>query len=293
MGYFWVVKWLKVAFDFYIRSSLHVAVCFVALSLVATYGIYDFENNWRFFAMQFCAILFSYNCIKYCKLFITGETFRYKAYIVIITLVALVLGVFFLLEHVFNIYPFLILLFVISLNYVVPIFGKKSLREIVFLKTPLVALCWVILISSYAYNTNLVELRKSLTDDYLISCCFCPWLYQLTIGHLSIAFGYFFFVMALCIPFEIRDLKYDDVELKTIPQVIGIRKTKWLGILLTVLSSFFFLRFNYGYFDAELLIIHVILCVAIWFSDKFKSDYYASFFVEAIPVLWLMILWLF
>ncbi|GAK93343.1 hypothetical protein JCM19298_2062 [Nonlabens ulvanivorans] len=27
--------------------------------------------------------------------------------------------------------------------------------------------------------------------------------------------------------------------------------------------------------------------VAIWFSDKFKSDHYASLFVEAIPLLWL------
>ena len=42
----------------------------------------------------------------------------------------------------------------------------------------------------------------------------------------------FLFVFVLMLPFEIRDMKYDSLKLSTIPQQIGIIKTKAIGLLL-------------------------------------------------------------
>ena len=39
----------------------------------------------------------------------------------------------------------------------------------------------------------------------------------------------FILVIALMLPFEIRDLQYDNLKLSTIPQKIGIKKTKAIG----------------------------------------------------------------
>jgi hypothetical protein len=101
------------------------------------------------------------------------------------------------------------------------------------------------------------------------------------------------FVLALCIPFEIRDLKYDEITLRTLPQLVGIKTAKIIGLLLLLhIPLLEFLEENTSTFlGVEVLVIITITGMAIWFSDQFKTDYYASFFVEAIPVLWLFLLW--
>jgi len=46
--------------------------------------------------------------------------------------------------------------------------------------------------------------------------------YELTITVLLIILQRVIFIIILMIPFEIRDLKYDDENLKTLPQLIGV-----------------------------------------------------------------------
>ncbi len=102
----------------------------------------------------------------------------------------------------------------------------------------------------------------------------------------------FVFVLALMIPFEIRDLKYDSIKLATIPQQIGIKKTKILGVLLLL----FFLGLNV--FKEEILIqflykeviVAFVLMLFTLFSTKNRNKYYASFWVEALPILWLLLM---
>jgi len=290
MGYFWVVKWLKVAFDFYIRSSLHVAVCYTALAMVVIGRYHIIEENLWFGIMQFCLVVTAYNFVKYFELARNKSAFRFKTPIVILTIVTTVFSGILLLPELTYIYPYIIALSALVLVYVYPSITSKNFRHYAFLKLPIVGLCWVLFIASYGHSEVIV--RQAIEDINILNCNYYP-AYQMIFNdyfYLSLI-GYFFFILALCIPFEIRDLKHDNAELKTIPQVIGVRKTKWLGILLTVLSWYFLYRFNSQfYFTFTLLFIHLILGLAIWFSDRFKSDYYASFFVEAIPVLWLVML---
>lgn len=46
-----------------------------------------------------------------------------------------------------------------------------------------------------------------------------------------------FFIVAITIPFDIRDLKYDAANKKTIPQRIGVAKSKALSIILLCLAG--------------------------------------------------------
>ncbi|MDC0201794.1 hypothetical protein OAJ56_00975, partial [Flavobacteriales bacterium] len=48
------------------------------------------------------------------------------------------------------------------------------------------------------------------------------------IAHLLIRF---LFVFAICIPFDIRDIKYDNIKLKTIPIFFGVSRSKLISFI--------------------------------------------------------------
>ncbi|MEJ2112742.1 MAG: hypothetical protein P8X62_03220, partial [Flavobacteriaceae bacterium] len=102
----------------------------------------------------------------------------------------------------------------------------------------------------------------------------------------------FLFVVVLMLPFEIRDLQYDDLKLATIPQKIGVKQTKFLGIILLMVFFFF------EYFKDEIspynllsiLIISLSAMIIITFSKKNQGKYYTAFWVEALPIVWLFMM---
>ncbi|WP_438962134.1 hypothetical protein [Nonlabens sp.] len=171
-----------------------------------------------------------------------------------------------------------------SLLYAFPLFKYRNWRQIPIIKLLTVAISWVILIGLLPLKSNYVEFA------YAYSCDVAPVVSSGSILYILDLFQLFLLIIALCVPFEIRDLKYDSVSLKTLPQLIGVLNTKILGISICVIYVVIeYLQFGF-LIDHEFLINYFILflvATSIWFSDKFKSDYYASFFVEAIPVLWL------
>jgi hypothetical protein len=98
----------------------------------------------------------------------------------------------------------------------------------------------------------------------------------------------FLYVIIAMLPFEIRDMKYDSLKLSTIPQRIGVTKTKIIGVLLIVLV--FVLEFFRDEFYVNKTIILAAVCllllVFLLFSTKNQKQYYSSFWVEGIPILW-------
>jgi len=85
------------------------------------------------------------------------------------------------------------------------------------------------------------------------------------------------------------------LKLATIPQKIGIKKTKTIGVLLGML--FFFLEF----FKDELspiqitisLIITIVMLLLLVFARVNQGRYYSSFWVEGIPIFWLLLILIF
>ena len=121
----------------------------------------------------------------------------------------------------------------ISLWYVYPVFGK-SLREIPFLKAPAVAAVW----------TFMLLILPSIDKKGLTSIDFT--LYA----------SFFFYFLALTIPFDIRDLSLDKKTQKTIPQLVGTKIAIVLSLALLLIFYIYFAYFN----------IYLRLNVIYWFS---------------------------
>jgi hypothetical protein len=105
----------------------------------------------------------------------------------------------------------------------------------------------------------------------------------------------FIFVVVLMLPFEIRDLKYDSLKLATVPQRIGVKQTKILGLLLTlllVLLEYLKDDIHLNYL-ASLLAISVIMLLFLKFSTQQQGKYYCGFWVESLPIFWLVLLLMF
>lgn len=108
-------------------------------------------------------------------------------------------------------------------------------------------------------------------------------------------FQRFVFVTVLMFPFEIRDLNYDSLKLATIPQQIGIKNTKMVGVLLLML--FFLLEFLKPQLNVEhtvsMLITMFVTLMFLIFANRNQGRYYSSFWVEGIPLVWLLLLLVF
>jgi hypothetical protein len=101
----------------------------------------------------------------------------------------------------------------------------------------------------------------------------------------------FFFITALVLPFDIRDMKSDTV--KTFPKLIGVQNTKYIAYALIFVSnilSILYLDLNYS---IAFFISSIITNILIYFSENERNDAYFSFGIEtcsALPFLFLLII---
>lgn len=103
----------------------------------------------------------------------------------------------------------------------------------------------------------------------------------------------FFYITALVLPFDIRDMEQDKGHVLTFPNVIGVQKTKWLAYVLTSVAlviAYYYLKPMY-FIAFELT--YLMTFVFIYFSKPANKDFYYSFWVEScsgLPLLFLGIL---
>ena len=100
----------------------------------------------------------------------------------------------------------------------------------------------------------------------------------------------FLFVFAICIPFDIRDIKYDNIKLKTMPIIFGVSKSKFIcfvSLLSIVMISTFQCwndKLNIGFLIAIILSC-IVSSIFISKSDEKKSDFFFSFWIESLSIL--------
>lgn len=101
----------------------------------------------------------------------------------------------------------------------------------------------------------------------------------------------FFFITALVLPFDIRDMKSDTVE--TFPKLIGVQNTKYIAyvlVFISIIMAVFYLRLKYG---TAFFLSGIITYIFIYFSENKRDDTYFSFWIEscsALPFLFLLIM---
>ena len=273
------MKIAKKLLDFYINSSIHVALSVYALSWI-TLLIFNLPYDENILYFNFYATITGYNFVKYFGIakWHHRSLARWLKVIQVFSFFSFLLMVFYALKLETNVLFILAGLGIITFLYAIPILPKRiyldeqqNLRQISGLKVYIIAAVWAFTTVVLPVLNNHLEITSKVWITVLQN---------------------FVFVLALMIPFEIRDLKFDSIKLATIPQQIGVKKTKILGVLLLLI----FLWLNV--FKEEIITIYLykevimtfILMFFILFSTKYRNTYYTSFWVEALPIFWLILM---
>lgn len=261
---------LKKIFDFYINSSLHVALSVYAMVSMTMY-FFSIYNNFEVQAFAFFGTIVGYNFVKYDALARLNKIKIGKKLQFIIGLsmfsVLSSLYYFIQLQFITKFLSFSVL--VLLLLYTLPFFpNKQNARNWKGVKIYIVSLCWV----GVTVLLPIINAEISFSGDILLMCA-----------------QRFLLVFVLVLIFEIVDFNTDDPHLQTVPQQIGVEKTKLLGyaLLVGLLALEFLYDAKQDYVPlAFKFIISGITGLFLFFANKNKSRYYASFWVEAIPIFW-------
>ncbi len=238
----------------------------------------DYDQNVLYFV--FFASITAYNFVKYfgiSKFHHRSLAGRLKV-IQVFSFIAFIAMSYYAFQLEIKTLLLLSILGLITFLYAVPLIpmryfrdSQKNLREIGGLKIYVIALVWTFT----TVFLPLIDNDISIGTDAIIT-----------------SVQRFLLVIVLMLPFEIRDLNYDSLKLATIPQKIGIRKTKIIGVLL--LMVFFILDYLKDELSGlSILLTLLIVCIMLLFvifSKKNQSKYYSAFWVESLPILWLLIL---
>jgi hypothetical protein len=245
-------------FDFYIKSSLHVALAILAFLKVSQFSL-NIPSNLILESSVFFGSVIGYNFLKYYGLNWKDKLFVYQN-----------IGI-------------LIVTFLSIIGYAICFLKLNTIVQLAFLKIAVLVLCYPFLRKYWYLKSALVSFCVTFVVSYI------PTL-EVSIDELEVLvfqLKLFFLIGALMIPFEIYDSQFDALTLQTIPQKFGIRKAKiagyvFLGIFV-LLNSFF--KFNLIYF-----IVAISVAFLICFSSTENSKYYTSFWVESVPIVWWILL---
>lgn len=272
------MKILKKTVDFYIDASINVALsCFSLVQI--TFLSFHISDNRSVSLFAFFGTIVGYNFVKYDALArVKKAQMRKELKAIFIFSVASFIAVgfyFFQLERMTQFVSIFVLM--LTLLYTLPFFPNyKNARNWAGIKIYIVALCWA------GVTVILPLLNVNFPFDLHV------YFYGIQ---------RFIVVFVLVLIFEIIDLSNDDPHLKTVPQQIGVKRTKILGYILLLIFCAFEL-FNsvvYGNLNVQFssLFFEIVIVIAIAlflaFANEKRSKYYTSFWVESLPILWWLI----
>lgn len=257
-------------FRFYIHSSIHLSLAVVAL-VALTYLYFHLPIDYNLSYFVFFGSISGYNFIKYFEISHRKLKIRKKSFgvIRILTLAAALLCLYFFFYLEYNQQIWVFICGVLTVLYALPIFPKgKNLRKFNGLKVFIIAtVCTLV--------TSFLPLLDSKYDNTLF----------------FILLQRFVFIIVVLLPFEIRDMNIDSISLGTIPQKIGVNKTKWIGVVLLLFFMWLSVIINHGEMTNLMsdLIVAVVAAGFLLFSSTTQKEYFASFWVEAVPIVWLFL----
>lgn len=257
--------------NFLVYSNIWVALSVASLTEVL--NIHAQIDNFHIVVFNFCAALAGYNYM-YLAIFVISPhklkasrlrwLSRYKSFIIIITLVAALISgyLFFYLDS--GNHKNILLFTIISVLYIIPSQKNIGLRWIPGLKILIIASCWTLLAT--------LPLQQSIELNAITISA--TWL----------------FIIGLTIPFDIRDIATDPKALKTIPQLTGTNTAIGLSIGLIAAGLIILTTSNN---TVNIIIGNTLfLTLAILFIRKVAarpSAAFINFYIEGLPILWLLI----
>lgn len=274
-----MVNVLRRILNFYINSSIHVAL---AVFSIAWITLMDFNISYDVNVLYFIfyASITGYNFVKFFGVakFYHRSLTKWLKLIQIFSFLCFVLMCYYGFKLDNNSLMYIGIFAMITFLYAVPFSSRKffldrenNLRNVAGLKVYVIALVW----------SGVTVFLPLLNNGY----------HLLNADVMLTGVQRYIYVIILMLPFEIRDLQYDNLKLATIPQKLGVNGTKILGVLLGVIFVFLeFLKDSKPDSQIMVSLIAVIISILfVLFSKKEQGKYYCSFWVEGLPVLWLLL----
>lgn len=271
------MKFIKALFQFYVYSNLHVSIA-VACLVMSVGFLFEVEVSHEALLLM-CATFVSYHLIRFLNRYKYGKKHlldvfsnQYKALIYIMISAAMVVGLYELLQleiiQFLHLFPFVILTLLYAYSFIGKNEIRHSIRFIPGIKIFVIAFVWAGTVVFFPVTS------------------FVPF----DVNHVIYFLGLMFFVVVLTLPFDIRDLAFDEKSIRTLPMLLGVKGVKVLGVFLLIISLLihWYVFGNDGFY--QFLITSLVLVFLLFFAKEEQSKYYASFWVEGIPILYYLLL---
>ncbi|TRZ46757.1 hypothetical protein D3A96_04100 [Robertkochia marina] len=258
----------------YIDSSLHVALSAAVLCYV-TGWYFDITPPLYLTLCLFCGSVVGYNFIKYAPLadnFILVKG-RYLRGMQLFSAFNFIVAAYLLTYFSLNALLCIVVIGGLVFFYVFPLQRLRgNLRNIRGLKVYVVAVVWALA------TVILPAMEAGLRVDYQL---------------MTEAFRRALFILAITIPFEIRDLELDQPSLYTLPQQFGVRGARLIGYV-SLLVFWVLGIWNSPNDNGEVWIKEGVLVIAslllLGNAGRNQPGYYSSLVVESLPLFWLVLL---
>jgi hypothetical protein len=183
------------------------------------------------------------------------------------------LSIYFFLQLTVKTQVVVVIAALVVFFYMVPLHkNSHNGRQMQGFKIVLVAACWTLI-------------------TYFLPLMACKTIFQFS--DLLFGFQRFMLIYGIMCVFEIVDLQFDNPNLKTLPQRIGISKTKFRS-LLCFLS---YLLLEMIYFQGKTSVISILFLLIylffLWKSSPKKSRIFSDFWLESVPIFWWIFLYFF
>jgi len=265
---------LRRSFEFYVFGNIHVALAAYCLTKIS---FIQFEiSNQSLANFVFFSTILSYNMIRLFQLNEINSMMAIwikanKRSLIALNSVALIVCVYYLLNFSLVEIKVLLPLLLATVFYVIP-FKKKfsGLRNIPGLKLFLIAITW----TGLTLYLPLFSADLNTSQQVLISGA-----------------QRFLFIIAITIPFDIRDAQFDLPELHTLPQVIGINNSKIIALIalaLIVVADFWIPHENTNLLWIDVFIMSLSMLMIVFTGMK-QSRFYTAFWIESLPILWYLL----
>ena len=256
--------------------NINLVVAFSAFSLYKiTEFLFDFQN-FNAGVFVFFGTLFAYNYMRLSSFTqwsphnINQNNYSNDKLIYLLLFLSSIAICYALFNLGFNFLKLMMPPIIITFLYplIIKIHGNEySLRKVPFLKIFLIAFVW-------GYVTLLAPL---LYHDFNLDYVFFDSFFQRVL-----------LILAISIPFDIRDYQYDTI--KTIPNTLGLSESKFLAWSCLLMIDFLLIIdlinnvISFPYFLA--IFISIELCsILIYYTHSNRSLIFYGVFIESLPII--------
>lgn len=246
----------KQLLDIFINTSILVGLAVCALLIITEISlVLPFNHQLEIFV--FLGTIVGYNFLKYFPIISNVITVLIKQHLTVIVVSVLafvgVVYFYFQLQKTLQI-GFMVTAVLVCIYPYVRKYGTVKITIVSFCITVITAILPALVLKTFSIDVYLLILQR------------------------------FVIVVSLLIPVEILDLKTDDKSLQTLPQKIGVKNTKIVGLIFLIF--FVGLEFFKKSIDIVNILMAIIVALFVVFSSQKRSSYYSKFWVESIPILW-------